>query len=68
MAEEDVLEPARKPDEDDRTLSWVEEQFRHLGFNDWQAASLADAGCDWHDAKRLIDRGCSYELAIDVLL
>ena len=38
------------------------------GFNDMQAIALAEAGVDWHEAKRLIDRGCSHELAVDLLL
>jgi len=67
MAEEEVLE-TRDPDEDERTLSWVEERFRELGFNDMQAESLADAGVDWHAAKELIDRDCSHEHAVDILL
>lgn len=59
----------RAPDEREIVLSNVEKLLRdECGFNPWQAASLAEAGVDWHYAKKLIDRGCSHEVALDILL
>lgn len=60
-------ETGREPSEDERTVSWVEERFRELGFNDRQAAVLADARADWHEAKRMLDRGCPHLDAVDIL-
>ncbi|GIV03678.1 MAG: hypothetical protein KatS3mg015_2508 [Fimbriimonadales bacterium] len=59
---------ARRPTDEEIILSWEEEQLRALGFNSWQAQALADAGVSWHEAERLIRRGCPPELALDLLL
>ena len=64
-AEEEV---ARPPDEFERYLSDREEQFRKLGFDDFWAAVLAEARVSRADAARLIERGCSHEHAIHILL
>ncbi len=66
-ASEEQSEP-RAPDDFEKTMSWVEERLRECGFNSWQAVSLAEAGVDWHQAKLLIDLGCSHETALDILL
>ena len=66
MADETEVE-AREPSEHEKVLSNVESHFRRIGFNEWQAAELADLGIDWHDAERLLKRGCSHEHAIDIL-
>lgn len=58
----------RKPTEVEIVRSHVEERFRNLGFNTMQAEALADAGADWHDAERLIVRGCGHEIALDILV
>lgn len=61
-------EEARAATEEERVLSWEEEQFRKLGLNDHQAAALADAGVSWHDAFDLFKRGCPRETVVDLLL
>ncbi|GIV03965.1 MAG: hypothetical protein KatS3mg015_2795 [Fimbriimonadales bacterium] len=58
----------RRPTDEEITISWDEEQLRALGFNEFQARALADAGISWHEAERLIRRGCPLELALDLLL
>lgn len=57
----------QKPPPEDIVRSHVEERFRHLGFNELQAETLADAGVDWHEAERLIDKGCDHLVALDIL-
>lgn len=57
-----------EPDESDRVWQHVVQQLEALGFNAMQAMSLADAGVDWHEAHKLIHKGCSPETAIDILL
>lgn len=64
---EEESEP-RAPDEFERVLSHREQMFRELGFNRWQAVSLAEAGCDWHEAEKLLARDCPHETALDLLL
>lgn len=62
-------EAPRAPDEAERVLSHREQMFRdELKFNEWQAISLAEAGVDWHAAKALLDKGCSHDFALDILL
>lgn len=65
-AEEDP-EP-RAPDEFERVLSYREMMFRGVGFNHWQAISLAEVGADWHEAEKLLKRGCPHETVLDLLL
>ena len=48
-------------------LSWREEQFRSMGFNDLQAAALAVSSADTHQARRLIEQGCELLLVVDLL-
>lgn len=64
---EDPGDETRVPSDDEKTLSWVEQQFRTLGFNELQAVALADAGADWHEAQRLIRSGCPYLTVVDLL-
>lgn len=60
---------ARQPDEYEKVLSHIEQILRdELGFNIHQAASLAESGVDWREAKRLIDKGCPHDIAVDLLL
>lgn len=59
---------AHAPEEADRVLSHVEEMFRQLGFNEFQAIAFADARADWHRADNLIKNGCSHELVVEILL
>mgnify|MGYP000011746626 CR=1 FL=1 len=61
-------EAYRPTDDEEILLSWEEEQLRALGFNEFQARALSAAGISWHDAERLIRRGCPPELALDLLL
>lgn len=65
---EEEPETARAPDEWEKVLSHREQMFRSLGFNMWQAVSLAEAAADWHEAERLIHKGCPLDTVLDLLL
>lgn len=58
---------ARSPSEKEMTDTWVEERFRSLGFDALQATTLRLARADWHEARRLLDQGCSLEHAFTLL-
>lgn len=55
------------PDELDG-YAWNVMQLVALGFEPYQAKWLAGRGVDWHDAEHLIDKGCSLELAMEILV
>ena len=57
-----------EPDEMDRVWDHVVKQMESLGFNPVQAISLADAGVDWHEAQRLLNKGCPHERAMHILI
>lgn len=61
-------EAPRSPDESERVLSYREQMFEQLGFNRWQSVALAESNADWHEAEKLIQGGCSFETALDLLL
>jgi hypothetical protein len=42
-------------------------QFERLGFSRHDALMAIDQKIDWHDVERLLDRGCSPELALAIL-
>lgn len=47
---------------------WHIRNFISLDFNKGQAERLELESVDWHDAERLITRGCSHETAMLILL
>jgi hypothetical protein len=47
---------------------WRHEQFVLLGFSDAQALLLADSEADLGQARYLLDCGCSFTLAVQILL
>jgi hypothetical protein len=59
-------------DLDDRTRqallvsAWRTEQLRRLGLSGSLAETFADL-VDWHALARLIERGCSPELALEIV-
>jgi hypothetical protein len=42
-------------------------QYDRLGFSFEDALEAVEKGIDWHDAERLLRRGCSPELALAIL-
>jgi hypothetical protein len=53
-------------DEDARVCAWREEQLAGLGLSNVVAAAVAPF-VDWHEIARLVERGCSPELALEIV-
>ena len=54
---------------DEHTLvirRWRAEQLRQLGMSWWRAYAVAPL-VDWHDVANLVARGCSAELAVEIV-
>ena len=56
----------RRADETVLVHEWRSEQLRRLGLTRRCAETFAD-GVDWHALADLIDRGCSVELALEIV-
>jgi hypothetical protein len=54
--------------EEMRLRGWQFENLVRLGFDELRAARLVDAHVDWHEAKKLLEQGCSEERAVEILL
>ena len=53
-------------EEDARVYAWRVEQLLGLGLS--SVIAMAVARCvDWHEIARLVDRGCSPELALEIV-
>lgn len=57
-----------KPDEIDLVRQHVFEHLRAMGFSYDDADSLCERRDIMHEAKDLLDEGCSVELAVRILL
>jgi hypothetical protein len=55
-------------DEYERLFAFRLERFKGLGFNEYQAFTLAEAHVDWHDAERLRRGKCPTDVAVDILI
>ncbi len=51
---------------DETVHAWRSEQLRRLGLTRLCAETVAD-GVDWHELAELIERGCSVELALEIV-
>ena len=63
------IEPEEFEFEDrERTLihEWRAEQLGKLGIS-WTIAQAVAGLVDWHDLARLVERGCSPELALEIV-
>ena len=54
--------------EDAQVRRWRHEQFVVLGLGDAQALLLANSEADLRQARYLVDCGCSFTLAVQILL
>jgi hypothetical protein len=67
---EPILMPARDLDSDDEeellVHAWRTEQLRRLGLPRILAETFADL-VDWHAFAELVGRGCSPELALEIV-
>lgn len=59
--------PVKEATHDDPVVAWKIEQFNKQGFNPRQVIELIDADVSHHDTEDLINRGCSHELALQIL-
>jgi hypothetical protein len=55
-------------DEPDRVVAWRISRLVRAGYCDQCAAALACSDVDLHSAVELVERGCSPELALRILL
>jgi hypothetical protein len=69
---EDVMEQFATQIEDTRTLEeqlvleWRITQLERLGVSSLRATTFADL-VDWHEIAALVARGCSPELAVEIV-
>ena len=64
LAEIDV--ESEESDEDARVYGWRVEQLLRLGLS-YPIAGAVATFVDWHEIARLVDRGCSPELALEIV-
>ena len=53
-------------DEDARVYAWRVERLSDLGLSNLVASAVAPL-VDWHEIARLVERGCSPELALEIV-
>jgi hypothetical protein len=53
-------------DEDERVYAWRVERLSDLGLSNIVASAIAPL-VDWHEIARLVERGCSPELALEIV-
>ena len=53
-------------DEDARVYAWRVERLSGLGLSNIVASAVAPF-VDWHEIARLVERGCSPELALEIV-
>ena len=54
------------PDEDSQVYAWRVERLSGLGLSNIVASAVAPF-VDWHEIARLVERGCSPELALEII-
>ena len=54
------------PDEEARVYAWREEWLSGLGLSNIVASAVAPF-VDWHEIARLVERGCSPDLALEII-
>jgi hypothetical protein len=57
---------AEESEEDARIYAWRVEQLSGLGLSHLVASAVASF-VDWHDIASLVERGCSPELALEIV-
>jgi hypothetical protein len=63
---EEIEVEAEESAEDARTYAWQVEQLSALGLSSVVASAVATI-VDWHEIARLVERGCSPELALEIV-
>ncbi len=63
---EEIEVEAEESGEDARIYAWRVEQLSGLGLSSAVASAVATI-VDWHEIARLVERGCSPELALEIV-
>lgn len=56
----------QESDEDAQVYAWRVERLSDLGLSNLVASAVAPF-VDWHEIARLVERGCSPELALEIV-
>ena len=56
----------QESDDDARVYAWRVERLSYLGLSNLVASAVAPL-VDWHEIARLVERGCSPELALEIV-
>ena len=56
----------QESDEDTQVYAWRVERLSDLGLSNLVASAVAPL-VDWHEIARLVERGCSPELALEIV-
>jgi predicted component of type VI protein secretion system len=62
----EIVVEADESEEDARVYAWRVEQLSGLGLSHVIASAVASF-IDWHEIARLVERGCSPELALEIV-
>lgn len=63
---EDIEFAVEESEEDARIYAWRVEQLSELGLSSVIASAVATF-VDWHEIARLVEHGCSPELALEIV-
>jgi hypothetical protein len=66
MPQIELVEPEARNDEEVLVHEWRIEQLRSLGLTAAIAETFAGV-VDWHDIAALVERGCTPELALEIV-
>jgi hypothetical protein len=66
LAEIEIEVEVEESEEDARVHAWRVEQLSGLGLSQLVASAVAWS-VDWHEIARLVERGCSPELALEIV-
>jgi hypothetical protein len=66
MPQIELVEPEARDDEEVLVHEWRIEQLRSLGLTAAIAETFAGV-VDWHDIAALVERGCTPELALEIV-
>jgi hypothetical protein len=64
--EEQESVEVQESNEDERVYAWRVERLSGLGLSNIVASAVAPF-VDWHEIARLVERGCSPELALEII-
>jgi hypothetical protein len=66
LVETEIEVEVEESEEEARVYAWRVEQLSGLGLSQIIASAVASF-IDWHEIARLVERGCSPELALEIV-